>query len=137
MIKPYFWMNLAYWLNLEIIIRIGGKRFVGYLETPKNQFGSFYLANKQKCNLITHGKTDSVEYASIFWGFIFHKPAVITDSVVEKHETKDVPERLISGLPVSLCLPVDGNIPHLEIPPVKISTPKPWENKFKRNPRKK
>jgi len=42
-------------------------------------------------------------------------------------------KRLISELPISPCFPIDGNIVHLEIPPVKIlSNLKYVDNKSKK-----
>jgi hypothetical protein len=135
MIKPYFWMNLAYYLGLKIIIKIGGDKKIGYLTTPKNQMGQFYLWSKKKfpSEMIMFRKTKEVEYVSIFWGFFFHKSKALSNSlVVENNKTKENSSRLISEFPVSLCVPVDGNISYLEIPPVKIlDIPKPWENKSK------
>jgi hypothetical protein len=130
MIKPYFWMKLAYYLGLKIIIKIGNEKQIGYLKISKYCSGRFYLWSKRKSpsRMLMLREIKEVEYVSFFWGCFFSKSSSVKDNTKTENYT-----RMISELPVSPCVPFDGNIFYLEVPFVEIlDTPKPWENKSKK-----
>jgi hypothetical protein len=114
MSKQYFFMNLAYWLNLKIKIDLNGRKEIGYLLTPKNQCGEFYLIDRNSKDILLSGKTSKVK--SISFEFLnFHSKNKLT--ILNQ---KSMKKRAISELPISNCLPIDGNIPKLVLPPADV-----------------
>ncbi len=114
MSKQYFFMNLAYWLNLKIKINLNGKKETGILLTPKNQFSDFYLIDKNTKDILLSGKTSKVKSVS-FDCFNFYSQNNSINLNIKKMK-----KRAISELPVSNSLPLDGNIPKLVLPPPDI-----------------
>ncbi len=110
MLKIYFWMNLASKLGLKITIYLDNKTVTGYLATAKDHEGNFYLYDsKEEENsiLLLSQKTEKVARVSL-------SPFRLKNG---HYRNKN---NFFSDLSVSSCIPIDGNIPYLEIPFHKI-----------------
>lgn len=58
-------MSISHWLGLPITITLDNKTERGYLSTPKNQSGNFYLHNRKDSNLLLTGKASDVTRVSL------------------------------------------------------------------------